>query len=353
MRLQTEQLPSHFRDGLAPIYTVYGDEPLLAQEACDAIRGEAKLTGFGDRELFEVNQHFDWHQVLNEANSLSLFADKKVLELRIPSGKPGREGSKFFDEYCQNLNSDNLLLVVLPKLDRTATNSKWFRCLDTHGINIQVWPVNPVQMPGWIDKRLRSNGIRASKEAIEILADRVEGNLLAARQEIEKLKLLVEDNGEINAETMSTVVADSARYNVFILIDKILEGDSEAAARTLRGLRNEGTEPTVVLWALTRELRTLSNAAEQIASGAHTDWVLKNLGVWTKRQSLVRKALQRLKPAQLAVLLRQAAGVDRAVKGMSTASPWQELTSMILSMSGDNPIHPRNLLLGLRVQAKY
>ncbi len=352
MRLQAERLQAKLSEGLAPVYVVSGDEPLLVQEACDSIRTAARANGFTDRELFEANQHFDWQQVLNEANSLSLFADKKILELRIPSGKPGREGSKFFDEYCQNICADNLLLVVFPKLDKSATNSKWFRTLDARGSTIQVWPVSAAQMPGWINKRLQAAGVNANKQAIEVLADRVEGNLLAAKQEIEKLTLLIEAGGVIDAETMSTVVADSARYNVFNLVDRILEGDSEAAARTLYGLRNEGTEPAAVLWALTRELRTLEKASQQIVAGGRADGVLKRLGVWNNRQPLLRKALQRLKPAQLIILLRQAAGVDRAIKGMNPTPPWQELATMILAMSGNNPIHPQNLRLSLREQAR-
>ena len=350
MRLQAERLHSHLNGDLAPIYVVSGDEPLLIQEACDNIRSAARAGGFTGRELFETNQYFDWQQVLNEANSLSLFADKKILELRIPSGKPGKEGGKFFQQYCQNICSDNLLLVILPKLDRSATNSKWFRTLDTNGATIQIWPVTAAQMPGWIQRRLLAAGIKANQQAIEVLADRVEGNLLAANQDIEKLKLLTENDGIIDAETMSSVVADSARYSVFNLLDRALEGNSEAAARTLYGLRNEGTEPAAVLWALTRELRTLTRACEQIAGGAHPDSTLKNLGVWNQRQGLIRNALKRLKLGQLSLLLRQAAGVDRAIKGMGEASPWQELTTMVLSISGANPVHPQNLRLGLREQ---
>ena len=205
-------------------------------------------------------------------------------------------------------------------------------------------------MPGWINKRLLSAGVKANKQAIEVLADRVEGNLLAASQEIEKLKLLIDGDGIIDAETMSTVVADSARYSVFNLVDRALEGDSEAAARTLYGLRNEGTEPAAVLWVLTRELRTLTKASEQIAGGSHTDGALKNLGVWNQRQPLMRNALKRLKLPQLSMLLRQSAGVDRAIKGMNQASPWQEITTIILGLSGSNPIHPQNLRLSLRHQ---
>ena len=348
MRLKAEQLANHLEGELSPIYLVSGDEPLLVQEACDSIRAAARATGFDDREVFEAAQHFDWVQVLNEANSLSLFASRKILEVRLPSGKPGKDGGRFLQEYCENISPDNLLLLVLPRLDRSATNSAWFKALDKHGAVIQIWPVNARQMPQWISQRLRAAGIEANAQAIEVLAERVEGNLLAASQEIEKLKLLIGEQKNIDAETMSSVVSDSARYSIFTLVDRALAGESEAAARTLYGLRNEGTEPLAVLWALTRELRTLIKAEEQMAAGEHGSAALQRLGVWQQRQGLVRNALKRLKPAQLNLLLRQTAGIDRAIKGMRDACPWQELNTVVLSLSGKNPIHPNNLRLALR-----
>ena len=348
MRLKAEQLAKHLKANLAPIYLVFGDEPLLIQEACDNIRATARAAGFEDREVFEVAPHFDWQQVLNEANSLSLFARRKILEIRLPSGRPGKEFGTFLQEYCENISPDNLLLAILPKLDRGATSSAWFKKIDSLGVVIQIWPVNARQMPQWISQRLRAAGIEAKASAIEVLAERVEGNLLAASQEIEKLKLLIGEHKTIDAQAMSSVVADSARYSIFTLVDRALDGESEAAARTLYGLRNEGTEAIAVLWALTRELRILIRASEQLAGGEHGPAVLQRLGVWQQRQGLVRNALKRLKPAQLNLLLRQAAGIDRAIKGMRDACPWQELTAVVLSLSGNNPIHPENLRLALR-----
>lgn len=348
MRLRAEQLGEHLKATLAPIYLVFGDEPLLLQEACDNIRASARAKGFDDREVFEATQHFDWRQVLNEANSLSLFANRKILEIRLPSGRPGKEFGGFLQDYCENISADNLLLLILPKLDRGATNSAWFKTLAKHGVVIQIWPVDARQMPQWISQRLGAAGIDANALAIEVLAERVEGNLLAASQEIEKLKLLIGEHKTIDVETMSSVVADSARYSIFTLVDRALAGESEAAARTLYGLRNEGTEAIAVLWALTRELRTLIKASEQLAGGAHGPAVLQRLGVWQQRQGLVRNALKRLKPTQLNLLLRQAAGIDRAIKGMRDACPWQELTTVVLGLSGENPIHPDTLRLDLR-----
>lgn len=348
MRLKTEQLSSHLSQGpLAPVYLVSGDEPLLVQEAADTIRSGAIKLGFADRELFHAEAGFDWNQILTEANSLSLFSSKKILEIRIPNGKPGNEGSKIIQEYVANPNPDTLLLIITPKLDASATRSKWVKAIDSAGAFLQIWPVTPQQLPRWIGRRLQQAGIRANAQAIEILADRVEGNLLAAVQEIEKLKLLA-PTGDVDVKTMSTVVADSARFNVFTLVDKALEGDAQSASRTLRGLRDEGTEPTVILWSLTRELRTLLAISEAQAAGGHIDSALRSAGVWEKRKPLLKTAARRLNPAALKQMLRLAGGVDRAIKGMRIAAPWDDLTTLVLMLSGCNSIHPKNLRLALQ-----
>lgn len=333
MKVKAEQLSAHLRKSLAPVYIVSGDEPLLAQECCDAIRTAARANGFGEREVFHAEGSFDWNLLLTEANSLSLFAEKKILELRIPNGKPGDKGSKALLEYADAPGEDNLLLVVTPKLDGATQRSKWVKALENIGVFIQVWPVPPAQLPRWIGQRLQQAGIQASRQAVEVLADRVEGNLLAAVQEIEKLKLLAPE-GEVDAATMSTVVADSARYNVFTLVDRVLEGDAQSAARTLRGLREEGTEPPVVLWALTREIRTLIKANDAHLRGERLEGALKGAGVWDKRQPLYKQALRRLKPAQLQAMLRLARNTDQAIKGLSRDNPWQNLTELTLNLSG-------------------
>lgn len=346
MRLKPEELDKHLAEGLAPVYLVSGDEPLLAQEAADAIRTEARARGFTERELFHADAGFDWQTLLNEASALSLFADRKILEVRLDSGKPGADGGRALEEYCANPPEDNLLLMIAPKLDAGTQRSKWVKALETAGVMIQVWPVNAARMPQWIAGRLRQHGIRASSAAVDILADRVEGNLLAAVQEIEKLKLLAPD-GEVDADTMSTVVADSARYNVFVLVDKIIEGDAQAAARTLRGLREEGTESAVVLWALARELRMLIAATEAREHGETAEAALKRQRVFPRRIPLIKGALRRLKPAHLRVLLRQAGVVDRTLKGMRRGDPWEELTSLVLSFAGAPTLSQQNVRLAI------
>ncbi len=346
MRLRPEQLDGHLASTLAPAYLICGDEPLLVQEAADAIRAGARTRGFTERELYHADARFDWNRLLNEANSLSLFANRKVLEVRLPSGKPGKDGATMLEAFLDNPGPDTLLLLITGKIDSSGLRARWAKKLESTGVLLQVWPVAPAQMPQWIGQRLRQAGIRASDQAVAILADRVEGNLLAAVQEVEKLKLLVAD-GEVNATTMSSVVADSARFNVFNLVDRMLEGDAQATARNLRGLHQEGTEATVVLWAIARELRILAVAHEAIFRGKSADSALQEQGVWQKRVPLLKAALRRLKPGHIRILLRQAGAVDRAVKGMRVASPWEELTSLALGAAGSPPLVPDSLRLSL------
>ena len=348
MRLKAEQLNSHISQGpVAPIYLISGDEPLLVQEAVDTIRAAAKSQGFSERELLHAEAGFDWNIVLTEANSLSLFSDKKILEIRIPTGKPGDKGSKTLQEYMANPSDDTLILIITPKLDANVTRSKWVKSIEGCGVFMQLWPVTDHQLPQWINRRLQQASIQASSQAVSILAERVEGNLLAAVQEIEKLKLLIPE-GELDGDTMSTIVADSARFNVFSLVDKAMQGEAQSACRTLRGLREEGTEATVILWALTRELRTLLKANDALAAGDHLDWVLKNLGIWEKRKPLIKNAIRRLSINQLRQMLKLAGGIDRAIKGMRTASPWDDLTTLVLMLCGTQTLPPQTIRLALQ-----
>jgi DNA polymerase-3 subunit delta len=344
MKIRPEQLKNNLSHKLSPAYLISGDEPLLAQESADAVRAKAKESGFNGREVFYSDGNFDWAQLYNEANALSLFAEKKIIEIRITNGKPGDKGSKAICELCNHQNADNLILVIAPKLEKGAQNSKWVKALESAGVHIQVWPVSSDQLPKWIKQRLDQSNIKANKEAVEILADRVEGNLLAAVQEIEKLKLLAID-GSIDANTMSSVVADSARYNLFEFVDNVLAGDAQTAARSLRGLRSEGTDAIPVLWAITRDLRILLKTSEKIADGESRDWALKNSGVWEKRLPLFRHAIQRCSAAHLRMLLHQAGAIDRGIKGMRKADVWDEMTTLVLSLAGSQTLKPSNIKL--------
>ena len=347
-KLRPEQLGQALNKSLAPIYLVSGDEPLLVQEACDQIRAAARSQGFGERELYHADASFDWTQLLSAANSLSLLADRKILEVRLPTGKPGDKGGKVLQEYAKAPSEDNLLLVVTGKLDRNALKAKWLKALEDSGSHVQVWPVTPAQLPRWIAQRMKAAGLTADSAAIDLLASRVEGNLLAAAQEVEKLKLLT-DSPEISTELMASVVADSARYDVFGLVDKALHGDARGAVKSLQGLKVEGTEPIALLWALARDLRALVQISQAASQGIPYERAAQAAGIWNTRQPLVQSALRRLSPGQLQQLLRKANGIDRAIKGMRQADPWAELLDLTLNLAGVQNLQPANERLSLKL----
>ncbi|MCV6623533.1 MAG: DNA polymerase III subunit delta [Cellvibrionaceae bacterium] len=338
-KLRAEQLQASLKKELKPVYIISGEEPLLAQEMADEVRAAARKQGFSEREVLHVDRSFDWNLLLDSANAMSLFAEKKIIELNMPGGKPGTEGSKALQQFCDNANDDNILLIHSGKLDQSQQRGKWFKAIEKLGHSVQVWPIKAAQLPHWIKQRLQQANLSADPQAIEILCARVEGNLLAAAQEIEKLKLLAEDH-HISSELMNSVVANSARYDIFDLADKALMGDAQACTRTLQGLKSEGTDAIPVLWALAREIRSLNQIAHAQDQGQNFDWAAKSAGVWDKRKPLVAGALRRLNKAQLELLLRKANGIDKAAKGMRKADAWSELMDLCLCLCGQNSIHP-------------
>jgi DNA polymerase III subunit delta len=347
-KLRPEQLSAALNKNLSPIYIVTGDEPLLIQESCDAIRAAARKAGFIERDLFHADTHFDWSQVLASANSMSLFADKKIIEVRLPSGKPGDKGSKALQEYARVPSSDNLLLLITDKLDKDVPKSKWFVALEQQGLHIHHWPVTPENLPQWIHQRLKQAGLQTDNNAVDLLSSRIEGNLLAAVQEIEKLKLLAPGN-VVNVELMASVVADNARYDVFGLSEKALRGDVQGAIKMLQGLKAEGADAIAILWALTRDVRSLVQTSLAMSQGKNFELAATQSGVWSNKQSLFRAVLQRIKPAQLQLLLRKANGIDKAVKGMRNAQPWDELLDLLLNIAGINSLNATNERLTLKI----
>ncbi|MHA6162212.1 DNA polymerase III subunit delta [Pseudomonas sichuanensis] len=337
MKLSPAQLNKHLQGQLAPVYIVSGDDPLLCQEAADAIRGAARQQGYDERQVFSADANFDWGNLLLAGASLSLFAQRRLLELRLPSGKPGDKGAAALIEYCANPAEDTLLLISLPKLDGSAQKTKWGKALieGGHCQFIQIWPVDAQQLPQWINQRLSQAGLTAQRDAVDMIAARVEGNLLAAAQEIEKLKLLADGN-QITVETVQAAVADSARFDVFGLVDAILNGEAAHALRMLEGLRGEGVEPPVILWALARELRLLAGLAQQFSQGVPLDKAFSQARppVWDKRRPLVSKALQRLSAQRWAMLLQDAQRIDAQIKGQAEGSPWTSLSRLALLMAG-------------------
>ena len=262
---------------------------------------------------------------------MSLFADKKLIELRMPNGKPGDAGTSAIEHYCANTNPDTVLLILCDKLDSSAARAKWHKAVDACGITLQLWPIEAVQLPRWIEQRLRTRGLSATAEAIALLAERVQGNLLACAQEIEKLQLYT-DAKHFDAETIALTVTDNTRHDVFTTVDDLLLGKTASALRALVGLRGEGEEPPVILWALTKELRTLYKCAELIEQGQSIDRAIDSAGVWDKRKPLIRAAVQRLSRPRIAKLLRLAQKIDGAVKGAAGDDPWLLLDKMALGI---------------------
>lgn len=333
MKLKPEQIASHLQRSLAPVYLVSGDEPLQAAEVCDAIRARARDKGCSERLVFNVEAGFDWAALLQARDTLSLFAEQRVVELRLPSGKPGEAGSKILIEYVTRLPAGDVLLVISGKIDKDAQRSKWFTALEQAGVVVQVWPLAIAQLPAWIERRMRAKGLQPSAEAVSLLSERVEGNLLACAQEIEKL-LLLHGTGAVDGAAVAAAVADSARYSLYDLVDRALAGESAAVTRTLRGLQGEGEEPVLILWALAREIRALTAMAGDLQSGMIMDRVLADHRVWDNRKTLVRSALKRCSLPTLRRLLRQAGRVDRIIKGAALGNTWDELLQLTLGLSG-------------------
>ncbi|MEE4659286.1 MAG: DNA polymerase III subunit delta [Halieaceae bacterium] len=336
MRLRPEQLQTHLERELRPVYLVTGDETLLVQESCDAIRRAARAAGCTEREVFQVDNRFNWDNLVASASEMSLFADRKIIEVHIPSGKPGTDGSKGLLAYLDRAGDDNLLLIVAGKIDKQSTNSKWFKALDAAGAVVQIWPVDASQLPRWVTQRVENMGMSIEQDALLMLCDRVEGNLLAAVQEIEKLRLLCPDN-RISVAAVAESVADNARYNLFGLIDQALLGDAAGALKMLNGLRGEGTEAAVVLWGLAREIRLLLQCKTELERGQRQQQVMKANRVWDKRVPIVTEALQRHHSHALAELLQAASNADQSIKGMADGNPWDHLSRLILELSLEKP----------------
>lgn len=333
MKLNPERLPQHLAKGLAPVYFVSGDEPLLQQECCDAIRQEARQQGYLERSIFRVEKGFNWDALAVAAQSLSLFSSKQLLELRMPSPKPGDQGGKILSQYAENPPPDTMLLICSGKLEASTARTRWYKALDAVGVMVPVWPIDRNVLPRWVNQRMQAKGLHPSRDAVQLLCDQVEGNLLAAAQEIEKLALLY-PAGRIDEQQLMEAVSNSSRFSVFHLVDAVLTGAEARIYRILEGLRSEGVEPILVLWALTRELRSLANMAYALDQGQKVEQVVAQHRVWERRKPMIIKALKKQSLARWQSLLGQAADIDRVIKGVSLGKPWDELLQLCLQMAG-------------------
>jgi DNA polymerase-3 subunit delta len=327
MNLSSEDLPRHFSSGLKPLYVVYGDALLLAIEVGDSIRAAARTAGYSERETFVVEQHFKWAELKNSTQSLSLFADKKIIDIRIPSGKPGVEGGQALQDYVANLSPDILTLITLPKLDGTAQKSKWFAALQQHAVVISTNDVPRNALPAWLAGRLKRQDQSTDKATLEFLADRCEGNLLAAFQEIQKLALLF-PAGELSFEQVKDSVTDVARYDIFKLAEAMLTGNAARFVRILDGLRGEGTATVLVLWAMTEEIRKLGKVLQAMQRGANVSNAMRDARVWGASTSLIENATRRFKLPAVKNALRHAALLDKTIKGLRQGDVWDELMQL-------------------------
>jgi DNA polymerase III subunit delta len=323
MQLSAGLLPAHLQKGIKPLYTLHGDEPLLIQEAADAIRAAARAAGFSERSSHTVaGAHFDWSEVLAAGGSLSLFPDKQIVEIRIPSGKPGKDGSTAIQQLCAQSegNADVLTLVMLPRLDKATRSGAWFAALERHGVMVALEPIERSALPQWLAQRLAQQDQRVKpgvegQRSLQFFADRVEGNLLAAHQEIQKLALLFPP-GELGFEDIERAVLNVARYDVFKLSEAVLAGQRMRVQRMLDGLQAEGEAPVLVHYSLAEDIRALKRVRDAMDAGRPLPMALREQRVWGVRERLFERVLPRLDGESLARLLKAAHQVDGIVKGL-------------------------------------
>jgi DNA polymerase-3 subunit delta len=333
MRLGPEQLSAHLAQSLAPLYVVHGDEPLLAIEAGDAIRAAARAAGCEEREVLVVEPGFKWDAFSAASRNLGLFGSRKLVDLRIPGGKPGVEGARVLEDCAANPTPDTTILITLPRLDRATSSSSWFAALEQGGITLEVFPLERADLPRWIASRLERQRQRASAETLQFLADTTEGNLLAARQELEKIGLLLPE-GELEQEAVENAVADVARFDVFQLSEAWLSGDAARACRILAALENEGEGVPLLLWQLGEDLHALATVLASTASGTPVAIAVKSARVWGKRQTAIERAARRIAPSAIQPLLLRLARLDALAKGIGRGNVWDHLRDAALALAG-------------------
>ena len=367
MQLRADQLTADLRKGLRPLYTIWGDEPLLAQEAADAIRAAARAAGHTERQVHTVSgAHYNWNELLGASQAMSLFADKQVVEIRIPSGKPGKQGSEALQRYCERLSDDVVTLVQLPQVEWAQQNSGWFTALDRAGVTVRVEAIARTALPAWIAQRLAAQGQRvqggeAGQEALAFFADRIEGNLLAAHHEIQKLGLL-HPAGELSLDQIEGAVLNVARYDVFKLGAAVLAGQVARALRMLDGLQAEGEAAVLVHWTLAEDIRSLKRLQDAMQAGKPLPLALREARVRRDKERLFERALPLLPEHALSALLEAAQVCDGLVKGLKhpdwPSDPWdglKRLALMLLQHTSANAspasgrgrvVLPRRLALG-------
>lgn len=333
MKLRIEQLSQHLKKPLLPIYLITGDELLLVQETLSSIKQSAQNAGFDDRILIEATNNEAWQQLTQETHNLSLFSNKRIIECRIPQAKFGDNGGKTLQNYVQHIPSDTVLIIVTTKLTAQQQNTAWFKAIDKVGVVIQIWPINDQQLPVWLKQRVNQAGLQIDNNALQLLQNHVQGNLLAAAQEIEKLQLLY-GHAQINEQQMAEAITGNNRFNLFELADHLLSGNRDRCLQILQYLQHEGNEPVLILWSITRELRTLVTMAYAITQGTTLMHSLEIAHVREQRKAITQQALKRYNYQQWLMLLNKSVQVDRVIKGMQIGNVWDELQQLVLAICG-------------------
>jgi DNA polymerase III subunit delta len=333
VQVRPDELDAHLAQHLAPLYVVQGDEPLLAMEAGDAIRAAAKRAGCEEREVFIVEQHFRWDGFVAANANLGLFASRRLVDVRIPSGKPGAEGAAVLERHANALPPDNVTLITLPRLDRAAQASAWFTALAEHGVLVTVAPIDRKAMPGWIGARLARNGQRVGRDTLAFLVERCEGNLLAAKQEIDKLALLL-GQGLLAHDDVERAVADVARYDIQELSEAWLAGEAARMLRIVDGLRAEGEPVTLVAWQLGEDVHALAGIHDALARGVALSTAVRNARVWGKRLPALERAARRVPAEAVLPLVGALASLDALAKGIGQGDPWERVVDIGLALCG-------------------
>ena len=331
MQLRPAQLAAHLAKGLSAIYVVHGDEPLLASEAGDEIRAAARAAGFDERDVLVAEAGFKWEAFTAANRNLGLFGARKLVDLRIPSGRPGVEGARALEDCANNPSPDAVTLITLPRLDRTAQGSAWFSALERAGVSVAVQPLERSELPRWLAARLARQKQRVSADTLQFLADTTEGNLLAAQQEIEKLGLLLPE-GELDHDAVERAVADVARFDVFQLSEAWLSGDAPRVCRIIAALEGEGEGMPLLIWQLGEDLHALAQVLDAMASGTPRGEAVRNARVWGRRQGALELAARRVPPSTIPELVTGLARLDALAKGLGKGDAWQELTALALTL---------------------
>jgi DNA polymerase-3 subunit delta len=332
LKVPFRQLDRHLNERLAKVYLVAGDEPLLVDEALEQVRSAAMRAGFTSRELHTAERSFRWTDLLAGADNLSLFATRKIVEIRLATPKPGDQGASTIAELCERADPDTLLIVaVSEKLDSAAARSSWVKAIEEHGVVVEIWPIERGELPRWVQQRAASFKLKLTNAAAQSLAERVEGNLLAADQEIKRLALTAAGR-EIDEAEVLEFVANNSRFDIFALADAVLAGETGRTFKILSGLRAEGVHPVQISWVLNRDISLLARLEYAVRHGDNLDGALLRSGVWRRRQPLVRQALAKFKAPRLKSLLAEAARVDAALKGVFPAEPWTTLTDLLVAL---------------------